>query len=117
MRNFREYEVWQDSVRFATLIYELTKQFPSYDGIINQIQRASVSIASNIAEGASRASSTDFARYVEIALGSAYEAETQLEIAHNVGFVGDDVYSQTIEQLFSIERRLTTLISTLRKKP
>ena len=71
MRNFREYDFWKDSMTLAKDIFIVTKDFPRYDGISNQIQRAVVSIPSNIAEGSSRASETDFARFLEISLGSA----------------------------------------------
>jgi four helix bundle protein len=68
MRDFRNLEIWKKSVGFTILIYRLTDQFPDKEkfGLTSQLRRASVSMASNIVEGASRNSETDFARYLEI---------------------------------------------------
>ena len=95
-------------------IYLLTKNFPKFDGIINQIQRAAVSIPSNIAEGSSRSSDMEFARFLEIAIGSAYETETQLELSHELGFVDDIQYMKLLGDIQSIERRLNVFINTIR---
>jgi four helix bundle protein len=75
MFNFEKLDVWQEPIQFADLVYELTGGFPSEEcfGLTNQMRRAAVSISSNIAEGSSRASRTDFARFVEIATGSLFE--------------------------------------------
>lgn len=97
-------------------IFILTKDFSRYDGLCNQVQRAVVSIPSNIAEGASRSSETDFARFLEIALGSAYETETQLELLYRIGYIDKDNYQKLINNVQSIEKRLTSLIKKLRKQ-
>jgi hypothetical protein len=72
MFNFEKLDVWQEAIRFADLVYELTSNFPDQErfGLTNQMRRAAVSISSNLAEGSSRVSRTDFARFVEIATGS-----------------------------------------------
>lgn len=90
-RNFREYSVWKEAVAFATCVYEITSKMPRFEkkGLCDQLQRAAVSISSNIAEGAARPSDSDFARFLDFALGSAFEVETQLQIARNVGYVDD----------------------------
>ncbi len=82
-RNFREYKVWQDAVTFASDIYKVTAEMPWFEKkrLCDQLQRAVVSISSNIAEGAARPSDSDFAHFLDTALGSAYEVETQLFIA------------------------------------
>src|ERR1043166_6277322 len=79
MFNFEKLDVWQEAINFADLVYELTGAFPSDErfGITNQMRRAAVSISSNIAEGSSRVSRTDFARFVEIATGSLFEVVSQ----------------------------------------
>lgn len=81
-RNFREYKVWQDDVSYATKVYEVTAQLPWFEkkGLCDQLQRDSVSISSNIAEGSARPSDFDFAHFLDMALGSANEVETQLFI-------------------------------------
>lgn len=116
MRNFREYDFWKDSMTLAKDIFIVTKDFPRYDGISNQIQRAVVSIPSNIAEGSSRASETDFARFLEISLGSAYETETQLEILYSINYISENTYVKLISNIQSIEKRLSSLINKIRKQ-
>ena len=74
MFNFEKLDVWQEAIEFADPMYELTSGFPDEErfGLTNQVRRAAVSISSNIAEGSSRVSRTDFARFVEIATGSLF---------------------------------------------
>ena len=116
-RNFRDYPVWQESVDFSTQIYKLTANMPWFEkkGLCDQLQRAVVSIASNIAEGSSRPSDTDFAHFLDIALGSAYEVETQLIIARNIGYINENTYQSLITLLSSIERQLNGLIKSIRR--
>ena len=86
MHNFKELKIWTKSIDLTVEIYKLTDTFPGSEkfGLVSQIRRSSVSIASNIAEGASRVSNKDFARFLQIALGSAFELETQLMISKEV---------------------------------
>ena len=116
MRDFRNYDIWVDGVDFSVAIYEMTIEFPKKEtyALCDQMQRASVSIPSNIAEGCSRRSSAEFAHYLEISLGSCYEIETQLEIAVRIKYISETQYSQSIEKVQSIEKRLTSLINTIR---
>lgn len=83
-------------------------------GLCDQLQRAAVSISSNIAEGAAKPSDTDFARFLDTALGSAYEVETQLLISKNVGYIDDVLYSDMTKSLMEIERQLTAFIRKIR---
>lgn len=116
-RNFREYPVWNESVDYATYVYEVTSQMPWFEkkGLCDQLQRAAVSISSNIAEGAARSTDADFAHFLDIALGSAFEVETQLKISMNVGYLDKGHYQEMITKLSSIERQLNALISSIRK--
>lgn len=116
-RNFREYPVWKEAVDFATYVYEVTGKMPWFEkkGLCDQLQRASVSISSNIAEGAARFSDADFAHFLDFALGSAFEVETQLTIAKNVGYLDDAQFNELQLKLSSIERQLNGLIVTIRK--
>ena len=79
MFNFEKLEVWQKAIEFADDVYRITKAFPSDErfGLTNQMRRAAVSISSNIAEGTSRNSRIDYARFVEIATGSLFEVVSQ----------------------------------------
>ena len=117
-RNFREYSVWNEAVDYATYVYEVTGQMPWFEkkGLCDQLQRAAVSISSNIAEGAARPSDSDFAHFLDFALGSAFEVETQLTIANNVGYLDEELYQELITKLSSIERQLNGLISSIRKE-
>lgn len=116
-RNFREYPVWKEAVDFATNVYDVTGKLPWFEkkGLCDQLQRAAVSISSNIAEGAARSSDADFAHFLDFALGSAFEVETQLTIAKNVGYLDEVHFLELQNKLSSIEKQLNGLISTIRK--
>ena len=100
-RNFRNYKVWQDAVEYSTKIYQQTDKMPWFEkkGLCDQLQRAAVSISSNIAEGSAKPSDAEFAHYLDTALGSAYEVETQLLIANKVGYIKNENYNELILQL------------------
>lgn len=116
MRNFRNYDVWVDGVDFSVDIYRITENFPKKEtyALCDQMQRAAVSIPSNIAEGCSRKSVNEFAHFLEFSLGSSYEVETQLEIAVRLGYVKKDDFEKAIDKVQSIEKRVTGLIQTIR---
>ncbi len=116
-RNFRNYPVWQQAVEYATKIYKITSDMPYFEkkGLCDQLQRAVVSISSNIAEGSARTSDSEFAHFLDIALGSAYEVETQLFISKNVGYIDINIYNQLLDELISIEKQLTGLVNSIRK--
>ena len=116
-RNFRNYKVWQDAVVYCTKIYQQTDKMPWFEkkGLCDQLQRAAVSISSNIAEGSAKPSDTEFAHYLDTALGSSYEVETQLLIASKVGYIDDEKYNDLYNEIIEIEKQLTGLIRSLRK--
>ena len=116
-RNFRNYKVWQDAVDYATKVYKITAEMPWFEkkGLCDQLQRAVVSISSNIGEGAAKPSDTEFAHFLDTSLGSAFEVETQLLIAKNVGYISLDIYDRLLNDLNEIERQINGLISSLRK--
>lgn len=111
MRNFRDLEVWQSSVLFVKKIYIITSTFPKEEkyGLVSQINRCAVSIPSNIAEGCSRTSQKDFSRFLQISLGSAFELETQIEIAKEIGFVDVTLHLEIITELNVIQKRIQSL--------
>lgn len=114
--NHKELDVWIYSVDFVTLIYKETLSFPEQEkfGLINQIRRASVSIPSNIAEGAARNSDKEFIRFLYISLSSASEVETQLIISKNLGFIHES--QLLITKLNEIQKLIKGLINYLNKK-
>ena len=117
-RNLRNYKVWQDAVAYATEVYKVASEMPWFEkkGLCDQLQRAAVSIFSNIAEGAAKPSDVEFAKFLDTALGSAFEVETQLTIANNVGYVNNKLFNKLLTALFEIEKQLNGLIHTLRSK-
>jgi four helix bundle protein len=102
----------------ATLVYKKTKTFPKHEvfSLTNQLNRAVVSIASNIAEGASRESEKEFSHFLEIATGSAFEVETQLTIAKNLGYLKEEEIEPILAKLGKVERQLNQLIIMLNNK-
>lgn len=116
MRDFRKYEIWQKGVDIADRIYDTCDNFPKFEiyALADQMRRASVSISSNIAEGASRKSSIEFAHYLEISIGSAFEVETQLLIAKRRKYITEEVHNTLVEELQSLERQINTFISKLK---
>ena len=115
-RNFRNYKVWQDAVEYSTKIYQQTDKMPWFEkkGLCDQLQRAAVSIGSNIAEGSAKPSNVEFAHYLDTALGSAYEVETQLLIANKIGYIDIDKYNELHSAVIEIEKQIVGLIRTLR---
>ena len=95
MHNFKELLIWQDSIDIVEDIYRVVGSFPKNEqyGLVSQMNRCSVSIPSNIAEGSGRGSNKDFSRFLSISLSSAFELETQLIIANRIGFINTDIFS------------------------
>lgn len=115
---FKDLVVWKESVLLAQVLYRFTASFPSEErfGLISQLRRAAVSVPSNIAEGSVRSSPRDFARFVEIALGSLAEIETQLEIAS--GFDWNSGDQDDVEQRITrVRRMLYRLRLALKTRP
>jgi four helix bundle protein len=116
MANFKEFLVWQKSIDFVTEIYKTTESFPKDEtfGLKSQIRRASVSIPSNIAEGNSRRSKSDYLQFLRISRGSCAEVETQLIISRNLHFVKEENYLKLNEDIVEISKMLNGLINSLK---
>lgn len=118
MRNFRTYKVWHHGIELITNVYTLTQQLPKAEtySLASQMQRAAVSIPSNFSEGCARESEKDFKRFVEIALGSAFELETQMIVADNLYKIGKhDMYQETFNLLHKLQAELNALRNKLKK--
>ena len=115
MNNFRELIVWKKSVDLVTKIYSITRNFPDSEkfNLTSQMQRSGTSIPSNIAEGAGRSSGPLFKQFLTIALGSAYELETQIIISNKLGFIDDDSCNVICRKVIEIQRMIFGLINTL----
>ena len=103
--------VWKKSIELVTEIYSITANFPNEEkyGIVSQIRRAAISVPSNIAEGCARVSDKESSRFVNIAIGSIAELETQIIISQKLGYVDN------IEQLIVKIKRINALVVGLRK--
>jgi len=117
MHRYKDLKFWQLSREFCKSIYTFTAIFPEEEkfGLVSQLRRASISIPSNIAEGASRKSNKDFSRFIEIALGSCYEVETQLLISNDLNFMSDNHCKELQENLDIIIKMMSKFKSTLKE--
>ena len=116
MKTFRDLIVWQKSMDIVTLTYKTTKTFPVDErfGLTLQLRRSSVSIPSNIAEGYGRFHVNDYKRFLQIAIASLYELQTQFEIALNLEFIEKNEYNNLFEKCKEIEKMLCSLINKLK---
>ena len=111
IKTFRDLLAWQKSIALVTEIYHASKSFPKEEtyGLTGQMRRSAVSIPSNLAEGYARRSRVEYGRFVQIAIGSLYELQTQLVIASNLGYLAQDRFKELHEQTREIERMLSSL--------
>jgi four helix bundle protein len=107
-KTHKNLDVWNESVEFVIDIYNVTKTFPETEqfGLVSQLNRAAVSIPSNIAEGAGRLSKKEFIQFLSIALGSIAEVDTQLLICNKLGYIDDEMYN-TLENKLTNIRKMT----------
>lgn len=115
MNKYQELIVWQKAMDYVISVYEATRKFPTEEkfGLVSQINRAIVSIPSNIAEGAGRDSKKEFAHFLSIAKGSSYEVETQWMLSKKMGFVTEENFQILIESSYEIQRMITGLKKSL----
>jgi len=119
MFKFEKLDVWQKAVEYAELIYEVTKTFPAEEkfGLMSQLRRSAVSVSSNIAEGSSRSSDTDLARFIEIAYGSLLESVSELEIAKRQGFLSGKMFETAYKKAEDLARMLSGFRRSVKKRP
>ena len=117
MHNFKELKVWQLSREFVKDIYLLTKKFPDDErfGLTQQIRKAAVSIPSNIAEGAGRGTNKDFSHFLDIANGSAFEAETQLILSLDLEYISPTEFNPLNDKIQKIEKMIFNFDQSLKK--
>ena len=118
IRSYRDLEAWRLAIRLTKVVYRMSEHFPSDErfGLTSQIRRAAVSIASNIAEGWGRGSTSDYARFLRMARGSMYEVETQGLIALELGFVDKDKFDFFEQTIDEAGRVLAGLIRSIENK-
>ncbi len=118
VKSHKDLDVWKKSVALSVSIYEVTRLFPWEElyAMSNQMRRAVVSIASNIAEGAARRIDKVFIHFLHMALGSASELDTQVEIAQKVGFINKEKFNSLGNIIGEVSRMLYGLIRSVEKR-
>jgi four helix bundle protein len=116
MNDFRQLKVWEKSYKFALAVYKATKQFSKEESyrLPSQIRRSSMSIPTNIPEGCGRYTDTDFARFVQMAMGSASETEYQLILVRDLDFLRKDTYVKLQNEVEEGNRLPASLLKTWR---
>jgi four helix bundle protein len=118
MRNFRDLRIWQKGMEIVREVYRLTPLLPDEEkyGLKSQLQRAAVSISSNIAEGCSRDSERDFKWFLHIAIGSAYERETQLTISQQLDLIPKNKVESILLLLSEEQKMINSFISAIKTR-
>jgi four helix bundle protein len=116
IKSYKELDVWKKGIEIVDVVYKMTGKFPKEEryGLTTQMQRAAVSIASNIAEGFARQHTKEYQQFCYIALGSCAELETQLIIAQRRNYVSSEAFSELEDYLDHESRMLMNLIKSLR---
>lgn len=118
VKRYGDLQVWRAAMDWTESVYETTAHWPSDErfGLISQVRRAAVSVASNIAEGAARRSTGEFKQFLGMARGSLAEAETQLILAGRFGYTQKDDLDALLGGANEISRMLVALIASLKRK-
>ncbi|MDH5295479.1 MAG: four helix bundle protein [Acidimicrobiia bacterium] len=115
LRDFKKVVAWRRAHELALSLYRVTRSFPTEEryGLASQIRRAAVSIPSNIAEGAGRRTPADYARFIDIALGSTNEVEYQLLLAHQLGYIGGSEHAARARDVSEVRKMCIGLRSAI----
>lgn len=115
IRTFRDLKVWQKGMALVNRVYNATNYFPENEkySLTSQLRRSAISIPSNIAEGYGRRSTGDYIRFLNIAIGSLYEVQTQIEIALNLDYMKKEWFDILYEDSREIERMLSSIIQKI----
>jgi four helix bundle protein len=118
-QDFHDLTVWQRAIDLTICIYKLTQKFPKEEtyGLVSQLRRASVSVASNIAEGRGRLNPAEFRQFLGIALGSTFEIQTQLLVARRLEMGNDKTIDEAKALSDEVSKMLTSFIDKLGSKP
>jgi four helix bundle protein len=118
VESHRDLLVWQKAMDLVVTCYQITKTFPKNEmyGLASQLQRAAVSIPSNIAEGRARQYSKEFLQYLSIACGSLAEVETHIQIAERLNYIDSDNVKQLLDKTAEIGRMLNGLRRSIEKR-
>ena len=117
-KTYRDLIAWRKGMELVLAVYCSTQKFPKHErfGLTQQIQRCAVSVPSNIAEGQARYSNPEFHRFLRVSRGSLVELETQLMIAHSLGYLSDSDERALLKQTSELGRILNGLTASVRKR-
>lgn len=115
MRDFHQLQIWQRSHKLTLAIYKATNHFPREEvyGLTSQLRRAISSVPTNICEGCGRKTNADFARFLQISVGSASEVEYELLLAHDLNYLTDNEYDNFNKEIVEIRKMLNNFIKKL----
>jgi len=118
VQSYEELEAWREAMDLVTQVYRITRAFPREEayGLTAQVRRAAVSVPSNIAEGQGRRGTREFLNHLSMARGSLLEVETQLEIAHRLGYLPPTYRTTLRNQTATVGRLINGLIRALERK-
>jgi len=114
--SYQNLDVYKLSMQLAYDVYQIVSTFPDFEkfGLSSQLRRASVSVPSNIAEGSGRQYQKEFVQFLFLAKGSLREVITQLELSKMLGYIDDELFSQTQDSADRLHKMLNRLISRLK---
>jgi four helix bundle protein len=118
VKNYKELVVWRKAHEMTLDVYGATRQFPKEElyGLTSQLRRSAASIGANIAEGSGRRSEKEICRFLQIARGSASEAEYHILLAHDLQLLRDEEFRQLTRKADELQRMLTALIQSFQAK-
>ncbi|MFN8437895.1 MAG: four helix bundle protein [Cytophagales bacterium] len=116
--HFKNLQVWQISMTFIKKVYEASVSLPEIEkfGLIQQMRRSAVSVASNIAEGTGRSTDKDFVNFLHISLGSTYEIETQILLCDQLNYFSKETVEILLKEVSDIQKMLIGLINSIKSK-
>lgn len=118
IRTYRDLKIWHKAMEMVTEIYRASATFPREEifGLTAQVRRSAISIPSNIAEGFGRRTQNDYLRFLQIAMGSLFEVQTQLEIAANLEYFSGERYRRIHDLSRELERMMSSLMHKIGNK-
>ena len=114
VKTFEDLIIWQKSIVLTKQIYTITRKFPKEEiyGLSNQLRRASVSVASNIAEGYGRITRNDYKRFLSFSFGSSFEIQTQLIICIEIGIINNEDFNESM----MLSKEISAMLYAIMKK-
>lgn len=118
VRTHKDLDIWKEGIEIVMNIYELTEKFPDFEKYVltSQMQRAAVSIPSNIAEGAARNSKREFIQFIYISLGSLSELETLLIISKKLNYLSDEDFGCLNNRIVDLRKKMLNFLRYLKEK-